>query len=162
MTGADEVIDQLARGPALISGLLDAVPARDLKRRPQPGKWSAHEHACHVAVMEPMWAERVQRILTEDDPAIISYEPAEDDPDRLLNMDWAPTLATFERQRDALVARLRALPASSWQRPATHTAHARYSLFLMCRHIALHDALHAYRIEESALGSHWPHEREDS
>jgi hypothetical protein len=29
----------------------------------------------------------------------------------------------------------------------------------MCRHVAMHDALHGYRIEESALGSHWPAER---
>lgn len=67
--------------------------------------------------------------------------------------------AAFEHGRHSLVEKLRTLQLEDWLRPATHTAHARYSIFLMCRHIALHDGLHAYRIEESALGSHWPTER---
>jgi hypothetical protein len=57
------------------------------------------------------------------------------------------------------VRRLAALPAEAWGRRAVHTAPARYSLFLVCRHAALHDMLHAYRVEESALGTHWPGER---
>lgn len=55
------------------------------------------------------------------------------------------------------------LRSDQFDRPglgAVHTGHARYSLFLMCRHAALHDMLHAYRIEESALGTHWPEERD--
>ena len=159
MTTPEEVVAQLARGPAWIAGLLASVPAGDVKRRPPSGKWSAHEHACHVAVMEPMWDGRVTRILEEETPAIVSYEPDDDVPDRLLNMDLVRALATFADQRAQLVRRLEALPAAAWQRRATHTSHARYSLFLMCRHMALHDAIHAYRIEESALGSHWPDER---
>lgn len=153
-----DVIEQLARGPALLQGLLESVPPGDLKRRPAPGKWSAHEHACHVAVMEPMWAERLERIVAEDNPRIVSYEPDDDDPDRLLNMDLGRAMAAFGDQRSRFVARVRQLPATAWDRPAIHTSHARYSLFLMCRHMAMHDALHGYRIEESALGSHWPAE----
>ena len=66
MTTPEEVVAQLARGPAWIAGLLASVPAGDVKRRPPSGKWSAHEHACHVAVMEPMWDGRVTRILEEE------------------------------------------------------------------------------------------------
>ena len=159
MTSPADVLAQLERGPALIRGLIASVPARDLTRRPQPAKWSAHEHACHLAVMEPMWAARVERILTEDNPAIVSYEPDDEDPNRLLAMVLEEALDEFERGRKRLVARLGDVPVDAWRRPATHTSHARYSLFLMCRHIALHDALHGYRIEESALGSHWPTDR---
>jgi uncharacterized damage-inducible protein DinB len=159
MNNPDDIIAQLTRGPSLLAGLLDSVPAGDLKRRPRPGKWSAHEHACHVAVMEPMWLTRVALILAQDNPTIISYEPAEDDPDRLLKMDLAAAMSAFARERAGLVARLEPLPPAAWERPAVHTAHTRYSLFLMCRHIAMHDAFHGYRIEEFALGSHWPNER---
>jgi len=105
-----DVLAQLARGPAVVRALLADVRPADLRRRPQPGRWSAHEHGCHLALMEPRWAERA------------------------------------------------ALPPGAWPRPARHTGHARYSLFLMARHAALHDMLHAYRIEESVLGTHWPTE----
>ena len=154
-----DLIERLSSWPGFLASLVESVPARDLKRRPAPNKWSAHEHACHLAVMEPMWQARAKRIVTEDNPEIISYEPDDDDPDRLLGMDLKTALDQFAMDRARLVGGLRSLPASAWDRPARHTSHARYSLFLMCRHIVLHDSLHGYRIEESALGSHWPTEK---
>jgi len=158
-----DVLAQLARGPGVVRALVADVPPSDLRRRPREGKWSAHEHACHLALMEPRWAERTDSILREDRPTIVSYEPdADEAPYRLLTMDLAAALDAYESARRALVARLEALPAAAWSREAVHTAHVRYSLFLMCRHAALHDMLHAYRVEESVLGTHWPDERATS
>jgi uncharacterized damage-inducible protein DinB len=152
-----EVIAQLARGPDTLRAVVGDVPPADLKRRPRPGKWSAHEHACHLALMEPIWAARLERILAEEVPTIVSYEPDADEPqDRLLGMELAAALDAYADARARLLRRLDALPAEAWRRGAVHTAHARYSLFLMCRHVALHDMLHIYRVEESALGTHWP------
>jgi hypothetical protein len=160
MRTPDEVIAQLARGPDTLRAVVADVPPADLKRRPAPGRWSAHEHACHLALMEPLWAARVERILAEDVPTIVSYEPdADEPPDRLLRMELGAALDAYADARRLLVRRLGALPAEAWGRRAVNTAHARYSLFLMCRHAALHDMLHAYRVEESALGTHWPGER---
>ena len=159
MTPTERIIAHIAGAPALLSELLASVPPADLKRRPQPAKWSAHEHFCHLALMEPVWPARLTRILTEDRPTIVSYEPAGEPDNRLLEMDLQATLVSFAQTRQEFVARLQQLPAEAWLRPAVHTAHARYSLYLMCRHMALHDGFHAYRIEESALGSYWPEER---
>ena len=160
MRTPSDVIAQLARGPATLRAVVADVPPADLKRRPRPEKWSAHEHACHLALVEPLWAARLERILTEDVPTIVSYEPdADEPPDRLLAMDLEAALDAYEHGRQALVPRLAALAPQAWERRAVNTAHTRYSLFLMCRHAALHDMLHAYRIEESALGTHWPGER---
>ena len=75
--------------------------------------------------MEPMWGERLGRIVAEDNPRIVSYEPDDDDPDRLLNMDLWRAMAAFADQRGQFVTRLRQLPAAMWDRPAIHTSHAR-------------------------------------
>jgi len=160
MRTPSEVIAQLARGPGTLRAVVADVPRGDLTRRPRPEKWSAHEHACHVALVESLWAERVERILTEEVPTIVSYEPDADEPsDRLSSMNLEAALGAYERGRGALLSRLQALAPADWERRAVNTAHTRYSLFLMCRHAALHDMLHAYRVEESALGTHWPSER---
>jgi hypothetical protein len=160
MRTPSDVIAQLARGPAAVRALVADVPPADRRRRPRPEKWSAHEHACHLALVEPLWAARLDRILAEEVPTIVSYEPdADEPPDRLLAMDLDAALDAYEHGRRALLPRLEALAPSAWERRAVNTAHTRYSLFLMCRHAALHDMLHAYRIEESALGTHWPGER---
>ena len=158
-----EIIEQLARGPDSLRALISDVPRADLKRRPRPEKWSAHEHACHLALVEPLWAARLERILTEEVPTIISYEPdADEPPDRLLAMDLGEAMDSYQRARRLLVDRLRQLDPAAWERRAVNTAHARYSLFLMCRHAALHDMLHVYRVEESALGTYWPGEAAQS
>lgn len=155
-----EVVAQLARGPDALLALVSDVPPADLKRRPRPEKWSAHEHACHLALVEPLWAARLERILAEDVPTIVSYEPdADEPPDRLLAMDLGAALDAYDQGRRALLARLEEIAPADWERKAVNTAHTRYSLFLMCRHAALHDMLHTYRVEESALGTHWPTER---
>ena len=39
------VINALENAPAVIVPLVREVPAAVLKRRPAPGRWSAHEHA---------------------------------------------------------------------------------------------------------------------
>lgn len=160
MRTPSEVIAQLARGPATLRAVVADVPPADLTRRPRPEKWSAHEHACHLALVEPLWAARLARMLAEDVPTIVSYEPDTDEPpDRLLTMELDAALDAYEQGRRVLLQRLEGLAATDWVRGAVNTAHARYSVFLMCRHAALHDMLHAYRIEESALGTYWPDER---
>jgi len=152
-----DVIESLGRGPALITVLVLELPPHLRKWRPRPTKWSGHEHACHVARMEPMWAARVERILAEDNPTIIGYNPDEDEvPDALLGVDLATSLASYASGRTVLRRRLQGLAAADWDRPAVHTEHGRYSLFLMCRHLALHDRLHAYRIEEILLSKDLP------
>lgn len=157
MNTPTEVTEALARGPALVMALILELPPAVRKWRPRAGKWSGHEHACHVARMEPMWAERVERILAEDNPTIVGYDPATDEaPDALLGLDLATALASYGAGRALLVRRLQGLDGDAWRRPAVHTEHGRYSLFLMCRHLALHDRLHAYRIEEIILSKDLP------
>ena len=155
-----DVVAALSRGPENLRALLADVPPRDLKRRPRPAKWSAHEHACHLALMEPHWLARVERMIGEDVPTIINYDPDGDEPpDRLLTLDLSQCLDDYERGRSALLKRLETLSVDDWNRGAVHTGHTRYSLFLMCRHAALHDMFHVYRVEESVLGTNWPSDR---
>ena len=150
------VIEALARGPGIIVPLVREVPAAVLKRRPRPGKWSAHEHACHLAAVHPLFFERLELMLAHDHPHIEPYLPDQDDPeDALLKVDLEQALQSFQRERQRLVARLRELPAAAWDRTAEHGEYSHYSVFIMFRHVAMHDMLHAYRIEELLLKKEW-------
>jgi uncharacterized damage-inducible protein DinB len=64
------LLDQLARGPASVNDLVNDVPAERLKRRPIPSKWSAHEHVCHLAEVQPLFMARVDLMLREPSPVI--------------------------------------------------------------------------------------------
>jgi len=150
------VIEALARAPEIVVPLVREVPPEILKRRPAPSRWSAHEHACHLAHVHALFFERLDLMLREPEPFIGGYQPAEQDADdMLLRMDLDESLARFVGDRARLVARLRTLTSADWERSARHGEYRAYSVFIMFRHVALHDFLHGYRIEELLLRPDW-------
>lgn len=151
------VIDALRRAPDIVVPLVREVPPQILKRRPAPRRWSAHEHACHLAHVHAMFFDRLDLMLREPRPAIRTYLPGEQDPDDLLlQMDLADSLERYVEDRARLVQRLLELSDADWARTAEHEEYRAYSVFIMFRHLALHDFLHAYRIEDLLLRRDWP------
>lgn len=150
------VIDALARAPEIIVPLVREVPPALRKRRPAPSRWSAHEHACHLAVVHGLFLDRLDYMLSHPQPIITPYDPGTQDPeDRLLRLDLDQSLAQFVTDRAQLVERLRRLAPAEWECEAGHAEYSHYSVFIMFRHLALHDFLHAYRIEELLLRKEW-------
>jgi len=161
-TTVGAVIDALERAPQLVIPLVREVPAAVLKRRPAPGKWSAHEHACHLAVVHGIFDQRLEEILSNPAPIITPYDPGRQDPDdALLSADLDDSLRRYADDRARMVARLKQLSRADWDRTAEHGEYSHYSVFIMFRHLALHDFFHAYRIEELLLKKEWAesHER---
>ncbi|MFL5620250.1 MAG: DinB family protein [Gemmatimonadaceae bacterium] len=156
MHSPDVVIEALARAPEIVVPLVREVPPAILKRRPAPSRWSAHEHACHLAHVHALFFERLDLMLREPEPFIGGYQPGERDADdMLLRMDLEDSLASYVADRTRLVTRLRALDEADWARSARHGEYRAYSVFIMFRHVALHDFLHGYRIEELLLRPDW-------
>ena len=151
----DALIATLERGPALIIPLVREVPVENLKRRPAPEKWSAHEHACHLATPHGLFSERFEQMMTEESPAVVPYDPKNELSDKLAKMDLDAALAQYARERGEVVEKLRALTPRQWERTGRHPDYSRYSIFIMFRHLVLHDMLHAYRIEELSLKKDW-------
>ena len=157
MTATDALVDALERAPAVVIPLVRQASAEIVKRRPADGEWSIHENACHLAEVHPLFFRRLDLMLAEDDPQIVSYDPGRDDPDdALLKLDLDASLRRFTEDRAKLVERLRALSPKDWARTARHEEYNSYSIFTMFRHLALHDFHHAYRIEELLLRRDWP------
>jgi hypothetical protein len=156
METAAAVIDALERAPTIVVPLVREVPASVLKRRPAPRKWSAHEHACHLAHVDRLYLRRLDQILAQPRPVITPYDPGRDEADDVfLHMDLDSSLEQYATDRRILVARLRDLTPDVWQRTAEHGEYSHYSVLIMFRHVALHDLFHAYRIEELLLKREW-------
>jgi hypothetical protein len=157
MQDSRAVLTSLANAPGIIIPLVKEIPVELLKRRPRPGRWSAHEHACHLAEVHSLFFTRLDLMLSETNPRIRPYDPDRDmaSESALLQVDLDQALARFENDRNKLVEKLGRLSDDDWQRTADHPEYTRYSIFLMFRHLALHDLLHAYRIEEILLKPDW-------
>ena len=146
------LIEALERAPSIVVPLVRDMPPALLKRRPTSGKWSVHEHACHLAVVHQLFLDRLDTMVSSPAPVITPYDPGKDDPDdRLLRLDLDTMLERYVDDRRSLVTRLRQLTPEEWSRAAEHAEYSHYSVFIMFRHLALHDFFHAYRIEELLL-----------
>jgi hypothetical protein len=150
------IIEALERAPRIVVPLVREVPAAVIKRRPSPGRWSAHEQACHLAHVHGLFFSRLDQMLREPAAVITPYDPDVADPDDfLMRMDLDDALQAFVSDRERLVERIRLLSEGDWQKRAEHGEYNQYSVFIMFRHLALHDFLHAYRIEEILLRKEW-------
>lgn len=128
------VIDALARAPDVVIPLVREVPASVLKRRPTPTKWSAHEHACHLAAVHGLFLKRLDVFLAEPSPVITPYDPGTDDADdALLEEDLDRSLAAFVEDRVRLVSRLRGLSTDVWSKTAEH---GEYSPLFRVHHVS--------------------------
>ena len=151
------IVEALERAPSIVIPLVRSASPEVLKRRPPSGKWSIHEHACHLSGVHPLFFQRLDLMLASERPVLKSYDPGRDDPvDALIGLDLDECLGLFQSDRARLVERLRALAPSDWRREAIHDEYNAYSILIMFRHLALHDFFHAYRIEELLLRRDWP------
>jgi hypothetical protein len=156
MNNVAVIVASLERAPSFLVPLVREVPQAILKRRPRPGKWSAHEHACHLATIHPVMFRRLDLMLTDPRPRIVPYFPsAEEEEGALLKVDLDEAVERFSNDRRRLVERLNTLSAEDWLRRAEHGEYTHYSVFIMFRHLAMHDMFHGYRIEELLLKNDW-------
>ncbi len=160
MSEIQAVLTALENAPTLLASLILAVPEPLRRRRPAPGRWSAHENLCHLTSLEPRFrapsgahARRRRsgsraplppppKSRTERCSAWISKRPS------------PPSPASGASSR----ARLRELPDEAWKRSARHPDYASYNVFVLARHMVVHDMLHGYRIEETLQRREWPDE----
>jgi uncharacterized damage-inducible protein DinB len=155
----EAILDTLARTPAIVVPLVREMDPSRVKRRLRSRKWSVHEHACHLAAVHPIFFNRLERMLAEEHPRIESYSPDQaEEQGALLKVNLEEALTRLEVDRARLVDRLRQLAPREWERTAEHGEYARYSIYIMFRHVAMHDLFHAYRIEELVLSREWPAE----
>ncbi len=141
--------------PNLIIPMLREMPPENVKRRPAPKKWSAHEHACHLGAVHGLFFDRLERMLREDGATVVPYNPESEPEDMLIKMDLDATLAKFAKERKEILAKIRPLTPAQWARTARHPDYSTYTVYIMFRHLLLHDMLHGYRIEELAYKRNW-------
>ena len=155
MKNIEAVLSNLENAPAILE-IVREIPENFRRRRPSPEKWSAHEHACHLAEVHRLFFDRLESMLNAENPTIKPYFPdVADAPDALLNADLDESLARFAADRNKLIEKLKSLSPEQWRRAAKHEEYSHYSIFIMFPHLSLHDYLHIYRIEELLLRKDW-------
>lgn len=69
-----ELIDSYLDGARVLRQTTSGMSRDQLRARPIPGKWSTLEVVCHLADFEPVFADRIKRVLALDQPTLLGAD----------------------------------------------------------------------------------------
>ena len=149
MPDRDDILEGLRRSRRILEAFVRTIPTEHLNRIRADGCWSIAEHVSHLAQVQPILLERILRFMREDQPEFIPYIPGEDDAEeRPPVVEMAAAFEAFNGYREKQVALLETADDLTWQKVGRHPEYTLYSLYILVRHILMHDHWHMYRMEE--------------
>ncbi len=144
-----EVIDTTALELHRLAGRIGAAR---LATPRAPGKWSAREILCHLAVWEIVFAFRLRQALAEDRHVIQPFDQEKWAPP-YQSLDAHAALATFEQLRKWNLALLENVTASQMAKPVVHPERGEMTFETVVETMAGHDLNHLGQLEEIARRS---------
>lgn len=74
MATLDPLIDSYLEGVRTLRQAVAGMSREQLRARPVPGKWSTLEVICHLSDFEPIFADRMKRVIAEEKPTILGAD----------------------------------------------------------------------------------------
>ncbi|MCC7087370.1 MAG: DinB family protein [Pirellulales bacterium] len=150
-----DLIDQYLSGSDLAARSVTGLTSEQLDAKPIVGQWSIRQVVCHVADFEPIYVDRMKRVIAEYCPTFFGGNPD----------TFAAGLAYTRRKinielemitavRRHMAAILRELSSDDFQRIGNHSASGPLSLEQLLVDITAHIPHHVRFIEakRAALG----------
>jgi hypothetical protein len=147
VAGRDPLRVQAAT-PGRLRKLVRGLPARRLKRRPAPGKWSIAEILAHLADAELVCGNRIRTILGAPGAKIQAFD--QDDWARTMRyqkQDPRQSLEAFCILRQRNLVLLRSLTPRQWKQYGMHQERGKETVARVVEMFAGHDLNHLKQIE---------------
>ncbi len=142
------MLAQLEEQAEYLRGIVAGLEDAPLVRPPAPGRMSLKQTAAHLAHTNELFLERLELMLTLDDPPIKVIDAGLEDLEAYKRVDLERVLEDFVRTRRRLIERLRRLYPAEWARRAAHPEYHRYDVQMAVEHLLLHEAHHLYAMEQ--------------
>ncbi len=114
---SEALLDAYRNGIDILRRAVAGMTRDQLVARPVPGRWSTLEVVCHLADFDPIYADRMKRVIATDRPLLLSagheaFARSLTYHDR----DLEEELALIDLTRRQMARILRSLPAEAWDR----------------------------------------------
>jgi hypothetical protein len=150
-----KMIEEYRAGPGILRQAVAGMTGEQLLARPIPGKWSTLEVVCHLADFEIVYADRMKRVIAEEEPTLFGGDP-EMFAARLgyQKRDLEEELAVVEIIRKEVSRILGDLGEQDFQRHGIHSEYGPLTLETILMRVTNHIPHHVRFIEEKrkALG----------
>lgn len=145
----NQLIDDYLAGPQKLRDAVAGMTNDQFDAKPVPGKWSTRQVVCHLADCEVVYADRMKRVIVEDNPALLNL-----DPDTFAaglaydQRDVEEELQLIEITRRHLGRILKSLESGQFQRIGQHSIDGPLTLVDLLQRITNHIPHHIVFIEE--------------
>jgi uncharacterized damage-inducible protein DinB len=150
-----ELLQAYLAGPRLLRSATAGLTAEQARQRPVAGRWSTLEVVAHLADFEPIYADRMKRVLAEDRPAMMSGNP-DLFASRLAyhSRDLEEELRLIETVRGQVARILGQIAPADWDRVGLHSTDGAISLRTLLERVTGHITHHLPFLAEKrqALG----------
>jgi hypothetical protein len=152
----DQVLTQLKEQPEAIAALAAGLPQARLHCPPSRGAWSVNDVLAHLRSCADMWGKYIATIIAEDRPTFRAMNPTTwIKSTNYPELEFAPSLRAFGKQRAELLELLRPLPKAGWSRGATVIGAGRpreRRVLEYARWLANHEGTHVKQIARIVSG----------
>ena len=146
-----DVIKVQGATAARLKKLTRGLTPKQLKWKPQPGKWSIAEIVAHLADAEIVASWRMRSVIGENgitiqpfnqDAWASAFQYSERDPKQSLEL--------FRVLRESNLAMLKRIPPATWDNYGMHLERGKESISHLARMFAGHDTNHILQVERIA------------
>lgn len=146
------LVEDYSRGAQLLRSALHTTPDSGWDATPIEGKWSIRQVVCHLADGEIVYADRMKRVIAENNPTLFDadpdvFGPALSSPQR----GWETELMLIESVRAHMLPILNSCGADDFQRTGLHSTDGPMTLQTLLERITAHIPHHIAFIEEKLL-----------
>jgi uncharacterized damage-inducible protein DinB len=144
-----QLINEYLAGPEKLRDAVADMTNEQLDAKPVPGRWSTRQVICHITDCEIVYADRMKRVIVEDNPAMLNL-----DPDTFAaglayeQRDVEDELQLIDATRRHLGRILRTLEPGQFQRTGQHSTDGPLTLEALLTRITNHIPHHINFIEE--------------
>jgi uncharacterized damage-inducible protein DinB len=149
MSSIAELADIYLAGAGQLRAAVAGMSHEQLIARPVPGKWSTLEVVAHIADFEPIMADRMKRVIADDNPILLAAD------ENLFaaqlfyeNRQLDEELAVVDAIRASTARTLRQLPSAFLNRIGTHNEAGTLTLEQLIQRATNHVTHHVSFIQQ--------------
>ena len=134
-----------------IASIIIKLNNSQLQFHPSPGKWNIHENIAHLAKYQPVFIDRIRKILTNEEPAFEVYKAEDDDEFEIYcAFTTYELLKKISSDREVIFHLITHLPVDKLDRIGTHPKYGKLTISEWTEFFLLHEAHHLLTIFQLA------------
>ena len=130
-----------------ITPIIIKLNDRQIQHHQIKGKWSIHEHIAHLAKYQPVFIDRIRKILLMDNPEFESYNAEEDDGFEIYcAFTTYELLKKISTDREVIYNLVTKLSPEKLDRAGSHPKYGKLNILDWTEFFLLHEAHHLFAI----------------